>query len=151
MIFGKKHHDPTPDSNKADQATPVENDYVIVERRHSTQPTGYMYPNLDPSLPVASALPYAVSPSLPNLAPPMTYNENQKQGSNTVPDNKDMLSGVPFILSSHFDSHNVGSDFQLNMLLRKRNEVSENTVSDFFDYNFSLENQLLKEMESYKP
>lgn len=151
MFFGKKHHNTAADDSAVDKNASLENDYVFVERRHSTQPgiDAAMYPALNLSNPLN--LPYAVSPSLPNLAQPVMYERSQKQETATIPDNKDMLSGVPFTLSSHFKTCNRDNDYVLTDLIHRKDEVSPESVVNCFEYNFSLENRILQEMESYNP
>ncbi|KAK6620367.1 hypothetical protein RUM43_014184 [Polyplax serrata] len=140
LIFGKKHKHRSEDSGD-DRSHSADNDFVILERRHSGDfdKTSSLYPNLDPSNPGSSNLPYVVSPSLPNL------NDDSNSAAKKEDTKVDMLQSVPFVLSPEIllldDSKNK-SVASIQASLNDLKELGEENFFENFSYDFELEHSV---------
>lgn len=141
LIFGKKNkhkHDSTVEDNS--QSSNIDNEFVILERRHSDDDKN-LYPNLDPSNPALSNLPYVVSPSLPNINDPACDSLVLKKEEGKA----DMLHGVPFVLSPQILILLEEKDKRLNSIAEALNDLKENGDEIFFQnysYDFQIEHSV---------
>lgn len=148
LFFGKKHHrnhNQTTDDSAVDKSSGSENDFVVLERRHSDDPdvTPGLYPTINPGFPVGGNLPYGVSPSLPDLRPQNSPSK-VKEGT-TI----DLLHGVPFEIASYIDIMAKEKDEKFDKFLQRTKDLlSDEVISDGYNYDFNLEQRILSEFQT---
>ena len=140
LFFGKKHKHKGEDSSES-QAS-VDNDFVILERRHSDEydKNSGIYPDLDPSNPSSSNLPYTASPSLPNLNE-VGLDSGKKKEEPRI----DMLQAVPFELSPEILLLDEENNKEIDSIIDSLNDIKDSGDDSFlenFSYDFELEHSI---------
>lgn len=139
-FFGKKKHkESPPDTTEEEQAAEAVDDFIMIEKRRTSLP-----PNVgSENAPLPSGL-YPFIGGTPTCPAMSTGNLPKLSQQMDAPH---YLSGVPFKLSKQLESMN--NDFEIDSL--RINEIMsyiERLENQNYDYDFSLEESVITEMNS---
>jgi len=143
-LFGKKKHKDSPlDSREEQENQPPanpEDDFIVIEKRRTSLP-----PNVGgQGIPYPSGL-YPYIGGTP-MNPTMSVGNLPKLSQQV--DAPHYLSGVPFKLCRQLES-NANADFEIDGLrIREISSFIERLEDQNYDYDFSLEKGVIREMDS---